>query len=321
MRLAVVSDVHGSLEALEAVIADIERSGVDEVVHGGDLVLMGPQPAEAIDRIRELGWRGVVGNTDEVLWRPEEHERQLRKRPKLRSLLALMCEEWGPPTRDLLGDERVALLRDLPATLEVAGVLLMHASPDDLWRAPLPDASDDELDATYRETGADRIVYGHIHRPYTRDTGTLAVGNSGSAGFTWDGDPRASYLLMEPARMEVVRVEYDSEADARRLIEMGYPDAERLAEIRRRRELLPGPLRATRGGGRATRRRRTALRALDGEGARRLRRVELGRRVGERHQFRGGCGVAPLPRLERPGHVERVRVPVPRVALEADAHG
>jgi len=246
MRVAIVSDVHGSLEALNAVVADIERNGVDEMVHGGDLVLMGPQPAEVIDRIRELGWRGVVGNTDEVLWRPEEHERQLRKRPKLRSLLDLMFEEWGPTTRDLLGDERMGFLRDLPATVEVAGVLLMHASPDDLWRAPLPDASDDELNATYRETGAETVVYGHIHRPYTRDTGVLAVGNSGSAGFTWDGDPRASYLLIEPRGMEVVRVEYDSEADARRLIEMGYPDAERLAEIRRRGQLLPVP---PRGGG------------------------------------------------------------------------
>jgi len=241
VRLAVVSDVHGSLEALEAVARDIERSGVDEVVHGGDLVLMGPQPAEAIDRIRQLGWRGVVGNTDEVLWRPEEHERQLRKRPKLRPLLDLMFEEWAPATRELLGDERVGFLRELPATLEVAGTLLMHASPDDLWRAPQPDASDDELKATYGETGAGSIVYGHIHRPYTRDTGTLAVGNSGSAGFTWDGDPRASYLLVESGRMDVVRVEYDAEADARRLIEMSYPDAERLAEIRRRGRLSPVP--------------------------------------------------------------------------------
>ena len=69
MRLAIVSDVHGNLTALDAVIADIERRGADRIVHGGDLALGGCQPAERIDRVRELGWPGVVGNTDEVLCR------------------------------------------------------------------------------------------------------------------------------------------------------------------------------------------------------------------------------------------------------------
>ena len=64
MRVALVSDVHGNLTALEAVVADIGRRGVDMTVHGGDLALMGPRPAEVVDRVRELGWPGVVGNTD-----------------------------------------------------------------------------------------------------------------------------------------------------------------------------------------------------------------------------------------------------------------
>jgi 3',5'-cyclic AMP phosphodiesterase CpdA len=76
MRLAVVSDIHGNLTALEAVIADIERRAVDRVVHGGDLALIGCQPAEVIDRVRELGWPGIVGNTDELLWRPGSGARQ-----------------------------------------------------------------------------------------------------------------------------------------------------------------------------------------------------------------------------------------------------
>jgi putative phosphoesterase len=72
VRLAIVSDIHGNLTALDAVIADIEHRGVDRVVHGGDLALVGCQPVEVIDRVRELGWPGIVGNTDELLWRPEE---------------------------------------------------------------------------------------------------------------------------------------------------------------------------------------------------------------------------------------------------------
>jgi len=91
-RVAVVSDIHGNLTALEAVVADLRRRGADIVVHGGDLALMGPRPAEVVDRIRELGWSGVVGNTDELLWRPGEHARQLARAPALAALLALLFD-------------------------------------------------------------------------------------------------------------------------------------------------------------------------------------------------------------------------------------
>jgi predicted phosphodiesterase len=67
MRLAVVSDIHGNLTALDAVAADVAERGVDRVVHGGDVALIGARPAEAIDRLKELGWTGIVGNTDELL--------------------------------------------------------------------------------------------------------------------------------------------------------------------------------------------------------------------------------------------------------------
>jgi protein phosphatase len=138
MRLAVVSDIHGNLTALEAVIADIERRAVDRVVHGGDLVLIGCQPAEVVDRIRELGWPGIVGNTDELLWRPEERATQERSAPKLHELLRLLFDEYAPATQELLGDERVSWLRQLPGEHREQDAMLVHASPGDLWRAPLP---------------------------------------------------------------------------------------------------------------------------------------------------------------------------------------
>src|SRR5258708_36068217 len=67
MRIAIVSDVHGNLLALEAVLADLAEVRPNMVVHGGDLALAGPRPAEVVDRLRELGWPGVLGNTDTVL--------------------------------------------------------------------------------------------------------------------------------------------------------------------------------------------------------------------------------------------------------------
>src|ERR671926_488607 len=149
MRVAVVSDIHGNLAALEAVVADLERRAPDLVVHGGDLALMGPRPAEVVDRIRELGWPGVVGNTDELLWRPEQQVRQRERAPQLTTLLRWLFEAYAPDTRERLGGQHLAWLRELPTELRIDDVAIVHAAPDELWRAPMPDAEDQELEATY----------------------------------------------------------------------------------------------------------------------------------------------------------------------------
>ena len=135
MRVAIVSDVHGNLTAFDAVRADVQRHAPDVVLHGGDLALMGAQPAEVIDRVRELGWRGVVGNADEVLWRPEERQRQEALAPKLGALLSLIFEKYAPATRELLGEERVAWLRGLPAQQRLED---LSADPHGAFRGPIP---------------------------------------------------------------------------------------------------------------------------------------------------------------------------------------
>jgi predicted phosphodiesterase len=233
VQVAIVSDIHGNLTALDAVIADIERQGVDRVVHGGDLALLGCQPAEVIDRVRELGWPGVVGNTDELLWRPEQRAVQERNAPKLRELLHLLCDRCAPVTSELLGDERMLWLRQLPEAHREENLALVHASPGDLWRAPMPDADSSELSATYRPCDAQVVVYGHIHRPYIRALEEFTLVNSGSVGSPFDGDARASYLLLADGQATIVRVEYDIEREVALLLRSGYPDAARIAETRR----------------------------------------------------------------------------------------
>ena len=233
-RVAVVSDIHGNLAALEAVVANLRRRGADVVVHGGDLALMGPRPAEVVDRIRELGWPGVVGNTDELLWRPGEHARQLARAPALEALLALLFDAYAPDTRERLGDARLAWLRALPAEHRTDQLKIVHARPGDLWRAPMPDASDGELLSAYAPLGDGQIVYGHIHRPFVRVLDATTIVNAGSVGLPWDGDPRAAYVLIDDDAVDVVRVEYDIESEARALRSVGHPDADRLAEMRRR---------------------------------------------------------------------------------------
>ena len=239
MRIAIVSDIHGNLTALEAVAADIARRGVDQVVHGGDVALIGARPAEVIDRVVELGWPGIVGNTDELLWRPEEFAVQLRSAPKLEPLLRMLFEQYAPATTERIGEERLELLRKLPRQLTIEQLGLVHAAPGDLWRAPMPDADDDQLQATYGVVGPQIVIYGHIHRPFVREIGSLTVANAGSVGLPFDGDSRASYLLVEDHRAEVIRVDYAIEAEVAVLRASGYPDADRIAEMLRSGRFVP----------------------------------------------------------------------------------
>jgi putative phosphoesterase len=239
MRLVIISDIHGNMTALEAVIADVEARRPELVLHGGDLALAGCQPAEVIDRLRELGWPGIMGNTDELLWRPEEHTEQLRRAPKLRGLLRVLFDDYAPATLRLIGSERLDWMRALPAAIAQHDVTLVHASPGDLWRAPAPDATDSALLDTYGACGTRMVAYGHIHRPYIRTLDDLVVANSGSVGSPFDGDPRASYLLVEDDEPQIVRVEYDVEREVSLLLSSGYPDALRLAETRRRGRFMP----------------------------------------------------------------------------------
>lgn len=74
MRIAIVSDIHGNRTALEAVLADLRQTAPDLIFHGGDLADGGASPVEVLDQIRDLGWQGVVGNTDEMLFQPESLE-------------------------------------------------------------------------------------------------------------------------------------------------------------------------------------------------------------------------------------------------------
>jgi predicted phosphodiesterase len=114
----------------------------------------------------------------------------------------------------------------------------VHAQPDDLWRAPMPDATDDELSRIYKSLAADCVGYGHIHRPFARNLGGVTVANAGSVGLPWDGDPRAAYVLFDDGVPNIIRVEYDIEEEVRALRAAGHPDAGRLAQMRRTGEFV-----------------------------------------------------------------------------------
>jgi putative phosphoesterase len=230
MRVAVVADIHGNRRAFEAVLADLREVAPDLTVHGGDLAYGGTRPAEIIDEVRALGWPGVCGNTDEMLWAPESLTEFAAKQPKLAPLL-VRIQDLIPPTLARIGEERLRWLEKVPEEYSGDGFSVVHASPGDLWRAPMPDASDDELQSTYASLRAPIVVYGHIHRPYVRRMQGMTVANTGSVSQSYDGDRRASYLVIDGESVSIRRVEYDVESEAKELVRSGLPHAEWMAKI------------------------------------------------------------------------------------------
>jgi putative phosphoesterase len=236
LRLAVVSDIHGNRTAFEAVLADLRDAAPDRVLHGGDLADGGSSPVAVLDQVRELGWPGVLGNTDEMLFRPAALD-AFAGRSKAPPALWNAVREIAAATRATLGAERLEWLSHLEACIVLGNVTLLHAAPASCWQAPAIDAGEEELRATY-SLGSAIVVYGHTHVPGVRRlAGSLPrlVINTGSVGLPYDGDPRASYLLLDGEHAEIRRVAYDVERELALLAGCGLPGAAWTAKMLRAR--------------------------------------------------------------------------------------
>jgi hypothetical protein len=186
--------------------------------------------------LRELQWPGVRGNTDEMLWNPDRRRDLSHWPAALHGLRDRLFDAIAPATVAAIGSERLEWLSGLPMVWRGFDLGVVHATPDDLWRAPRPDAADPEFLAAYASLGVSRVVYGHIHRPFVRDIGALTMANAGSVSLSYDGDPRASYALADD-RVPVLttrRVAYDVQREIDLLNQRGYPHASWLAEMLRR---------------------------------------------------------------------------------------
>jgi predicted phosphodiesterase len=230
MRIAIVSDIHGNRTAFEAILADLRHTSPDLILHGGDLAASGANPVEIVDRIHDLGWQGVVGNTDEMLFMPEVLKENANQSPELQPLFAAI-QVMATATCEALGEERLAWLRGLPRIQIHGPMALVHASPESRWKAPMPTASDAELESVYRPLGQPIAVYAHIHRSYIRSVSGMIVANTGSVSLSHDGDRRAAYLLLDDSQPAIRRVEYDIDSELEALSDCGLPHADWVAKM------------------------------------------------------------------------------------------
>lgn len=230
MRIAVLSDIHGNLQALEAVLRDAQQRGVEGMVHLGDLVGYGPKSEEVVQRVRAEDLAGVVGNYDLAVCHLDADLGQaLYLKPSL-SAVGRATYLW---TRDHVGEETRTFLRSLPAQLRVEegdlACLFTHGSPERPNEYLLPDTPDARLQELFEGTGAQVLVVGHTHVAQVRRVGESVLLNPGSVGRPKDGDPRASYLILDTTsglRAEQIRVEFDVESVAAESIRSGLPTDE-----------------------------------------------------------------------------------------------
>lgn len=192
MRIAILSDIHGNLPALEAVTNDIERESPDETWCGGDLGWAGPWASECIARVREAGWPTVKGNTDVWITGDPQTVTSEEERQEHRKIAA----------QHDVSDDDARWLMDLPLSHSGPGsILLVHGTPTSPFVGPFPDDPAPEFRAY--EGQAAIVVYAHVHRAFTRRLadGTI-VCNTGSVGLPMDQET-ASYLLIDRVGSDV----------------------------------------------------------------------------------------------------------------------
>jgi len=237
-QIAIISDIHGNMPALEAALSDIAARGITRILCLGDLVGKGPGSAAATDRIRAVCEAVVQGNWDLGITMPQEQAHGLWQQRQLR-----------PDQLDYLA--ALPFCVDLP--ISGRRLRLFHASAVSVFHRVNRKASKAERLALFANTAAtgfpqdgatpDVVGYGDIHLSYLRTlpcpdapTGGLTLFNTGSIGVPYDGIPQASYCIVEgvsgtdgpaPFGIQFIRVPYDIEAAVRLTRGSDMPDAER----------------------------------------------------------------------------------------------
>lgn len=251
MRVAIFSDVHGNLTALEAVLDHIDKQAPDLTIFAGDLCAFGARPSACLNLVRTQEIICVYGNTDEWIDGPpllsddvEEEERQ--RRQNIHDGLSWTAAQLGEMDR--------AWLRALPFHRRISptinprdDLLVVHANPLDVDRVIFPtaaaqqeklgevqkDQADTDLRPLLKDLVTDVLAFGHFHFPNIRHWQNVTLANISSVSLPMDGDPRAKYGLLTWEQdsgwtIEHQYVEYDIEKEIKTLSTIKPPDWESL---------------------------------------------------------------------------------------------
>jgi putative phosphoesterase len=199
LRVAALYDVHANPPALEAVLAEVDREHVDEIVFGGDLT-WGPHPAEILKLVRSLpSTRFVRGNCD--------------REP----------DEWE---RSNLSQEEVAFLQGLPERQVVDGVLYCHATPRSDEEIVTPATPDEVVAKALAGVEQQTVVVGHTHIQQDRRIGTVRWVNAGSVGLAYEGELVACWALADDGEIELRKTSLDVDRVADSFRRSAWPRAE-----------------------------------------------------------------------------------------------
>ena len=233
MKIAVISDIHGNIEALREVLADIGQVGADSIVSLGDNIGYGPDPEEVSRSIRSNNIPSVMGNHELGIVRPE-FQRWFNESAR-RSLLL---------TTELISDETREWLGGLPASLVFQGGLFVHGCPPDSITKYIFEETDADLELLFEKTAQRLCFVGHTHTleliafedglvvHSTPGRQKIRLGlqekyilNAGSVGQPRDGNNNAKYVLWDTIEnsIQVRFVPYDIAATAEKIISLGFP--------------------------------------------------------------------------------------------------
>ncbi|HEY9759023.1 MAG TPA: YfcE family phosphodiesterase, partial [Oculatellaceae cyanobacterium] len=218
LKMAVLSDVHANLEALQKVLEDAKARGADVFVNAGDSVGFGACPNEVIEQLCENGVLSIVGNYDTEVLEGESDAKGEKK-------IAFEFTE-----KELSGSSE-CYLQLLPheLRLEVAGkkLLVTHGSPESIEEHIYDDTPERHLEELSQAADANVVVVGHSHEQFQRSTGDTCFVNPGSVGRQGDGNPQAAYAMLtfNPFKVELIRLKYNVEGAADALRRKGLPES------------------------------------------------------------------------------------------------
>ena len=227
-RIAVITDIHGNLLALQASLAAIDAIGVQGIYCGGDLVGYGPHPNEVCALIKAREIPTIYGNYDYAIGRElndcgcayvTERDRALGQQS-----VAWTLAHTDQRSKDFMR----ALPFDLRFQLGDAPIHLVHGSPRKVNEYLFEDKPASLYERLAAAEEADVLVFGHTHKPWVRSYGGVLFVNCGSVGKPKDGDPRAGFAILEldeagQVAVSIQRVVYDAAAVAREVEAVGLP--------------------------------------------------------------------------------------------------